>query len=294
MCYLCDAIAPVCANATLPDWMWGSPKRVPSFSPPQRTALTGRCRDLACSQDAFPGAEHASDDAPQAPSKRILIRRAGACPAKPAIRLFLAPCILMGLQTHPNRVRAGPDFEPARQHKAASVVWFDKEPGLPNDTEILFLALLVVKNAESAGAASKWAADVLRFSPSGAVPEVWPPPGAPEWAGKGPRLDGQSGRRSADACRRLRSTPTSPRCCRPGQCCGRGRPTQTSTSRPASSGSRCCRPNSMSRCGMDGASTHVSWSRRPQSSQGLPRRARASKRGAGAAERCFGRALGTN
>ena len=72
----------------------------------------------------------------------------------------------MGLQTHPNRVRAGPDFEPARQHKAASVVWFDKEPGLPNDTEILFLALLVVKNAESAGAASKWAADVLRFSPS--------------------------------------------------------------------------------------------------------------------------------
>ena len=92
----------------------------------------------------------------------------------------------MGLQTHPNRVRAGPDFEPARQHKAASVVWFDKEPGLPNDTEILFLALLVVKNAESAGAASKWAADVLRFSPSGAVPEVWPPPGAPEWAGKGP------------------------------------------------------------------------------------------------------------
>ena len=79
------------------------------------------------------------------------------------------------------------DFEPARQTKAESVFWFDRAPGLPNDTEMLFFALLVLKNAETATAAKEWAAAVLHFAPGRADPEVWPPPDAPEWVGKGSR-----------------------------------------------------------------------------------------------------------
>jgi hypothetical protein len=50
---------------------------------------------------------------------------------------------------------------------------------------VLFFALQVVQQAETAAAATKWAAEVLRFSGGSTEPDVWPPPGAAEWQGKG-------------------------------------------------------------------------------------------------------------
>ena len=40
--------------------------------------------------------------------------------------------------------------------------WYETDPGLPNDTEVLFLALLRVQDAASAAEAAEWAAAVLR------------------------------------------------------------------------------------------------------------------------------------
>ena len=52
---------------------------------------------------------------------------------------------------------------------------------------MLFFALQVVQQAEAAAAATKWAAEVLRFSGGSTEPDVWPPPGAAEWQGRGSR-----------------------------------------------------------------------------------------------------------
>ena len=45
--------------------------------------------------------------------------------------------------------------------------WWDPQPGLPNDSEVLFFALLSVQTASSAAHSAKWAADVLRTAAAG-------------------------------------------------------------------------------------------------------------------------------
>jgi hypothetical protein len=65
------------------------------------------------------------------------------------------------------------------------VVWWSTAAGLPNDTEVLFLALLRVQDAASAAEAAEWAAAVLRFKAAGSG-ESWPPAGA-EWKSVGGR-----------------------------------------------------------------------------------------------------------
>ena len=56
---------------------------------------------------------------------------------------------------------------------------------LPTDTEVLFFALQIVQRAETAAEAKVWAQEVLRFSGGSTEADVWPPPGAAEWQGKG-------------------------------------------------------------------------------------------------------------
>ena len=63
------------------------------------------------------------------------------------------------------------------------MVWWSTAAGLPNDTEVLFLALLRVQDAASAAEAAEWAAAVLRFKAAGSG-ESWPPAGA-EWKSVG-------------------------------------------------------------------------------------------------------------
>jgi len=58
---------------------------------------------------------------------------------------------------------------------------------LPTDTEVLFFALQIVQRAETAAEAKVWAQEVLRFSGGSTEADVWPPPGAAEWQGKGPK-----------------------------------------------------------------------------------------------------------
>ena len=55
----------------------------------------------------------------------------------------------------------------------------------PTDTEVLFFALQIVQRAETAAEAKVWAQEVLRFSGGSTEADVWPPPGAAEWQGKG-------------------------------------------------------------------------------------------------------------
>ena len=56
---------------------------------------------------------------------------------------------------------------------------------LPTDTEVLFFALQIVQRTETAAEAKVWAQEVLRFSGGSTEADVWPPPGAAEWQGKG-------------------------------------------------------------------------------------------------------------
>ena len=51
---------------------------------------------------------------------------------------------------------------------------------------MLFFALQVVSQAETAAAASNWAQEVLRFGCGSTEPDIWPPPGAAEWKPRGP------------------------------------------------------------------------------------------------------------
>ena len=50
---------------------------------------------------------------------------------------------------------------------------------------MLFFALQIVQRAETAAEAKVWAQEVLRFSGGSTEADVWPPPGAAEWQGKG-------------------------------------------------------------------------------------------------------------
>ena len=74
---------------------------------------------------------------------------------------------------------------PADSAKAASkplaeeVVWWSPRPGLPNESEVLFFALLRLGDAANAAEAAEWAASVLRTSAAGSG-ERWPPSGV-EW-----------------------------------------------------------------------------------------------------------------
>ena len=61
--------------------------------------------------------------------------------------------------------------------------WWDRQPGLPNDSEVLFFALLCVQTANSAAHAAEWAAAVLRTAAAGSG-ESWPPAGD-EWKSVG-------------------------------------------------------------------------------------------------------------
>ena len=45
--------------------------------------------------------------------------------------------------------------------KCAALEWFDPAPGVPNDTEILFFALLLVQGYTDRGELRKWALAVL-------------------------------------------------------------------------------------------------------------------------------------
>ena len=70
-----------------------------------------------------------------------------------------------------------------RESCSQKVSWYETDPGLSNDTEVLFLALLRVQDAASAAEAAEWAAAVLRTSAAGSG-ESWPPAG-PEWKSVG-------------------------------------------------------------------------------------------------------------
>ena len=73
--------------------------------------------------------------------------------------------------------------KPARKPQSLKVSWWETDPGLPNDSEVLFLALLRLADAASAAEAAEWAAAVLRTSAAGSA-ESWPPAG-PEWKSVG-------------------------------------------------------------------------------------------------------------
>jgi len=85
----------------------------------------------------------------------------------------------------PMRACAAGCGKAARESESQKVSWYETAPGLPNDTEVLFLALLWVQDAASAAEAAEWAAAVLRFKAAGSG-ESWPPAGA-EWKSVGGR-----------------------------------------------------------------------------------------------------------
>ena len=85
----------------------------------------------------------------------------------------------------PMRACAAGCGKAARESESQKVSWYETDPGLPNDTEVLFLALLRVQDAASAAEAAEWAAAVLRSAAAGSG-ESWPPAGA-EWKPVGGR-----------------------------------------------------------------------------------------------------------
>jgi hypothetical protein len=57
----------------------------------------------------------------------------------------------------PMRACAAGCGKAARESGSQKVSWYETDPGLPNDTEVLFLALLRVYDAASAAEAAEWA-----------------------------------------------------------------------------------------------------------------------------------------
>ena len=53
-----------------------------------------------------------------------------------------------------------------KESKRADVSWFNKADKLPNETELLFLALLLVTKATDINELKQWAWDVGRRAPS--------------------------------------------------------------------------------------------------------------------------------
>ena len=65
----------------------------------------------------------------------------------------------------------------ARKPQAAAVLWRSPSEGLPNDTEVLLQALLLLDNEVTASETQVWAAEVqLRYVRCGSA-EPWPPAG---------------------------------------------------------------------------------------------------------------------
>ena len=187
MCRVCDAIAPAPPN--LSD-LEGDNRRVTAndFHPlGQHALLAERSQKSSVSE---PGVSHDAQRTkaiPEGAGKRIRAERAGTAPTKPAEARLEYDDEHYSFQLTVRRPCAGADFEPARQSRNEQLVWMSAGNNLPTYTEVLFFALQIVQRAETAAEAKVWAQEVLRFSGGSTEADVWPPPGATEWQGKGPK-----------------------------------------------------------------------------------------------------------
>ena len=68
--------------------------------------------------------------------------------------------------------RLAAEQEEPKEPRTRVVDWFNRAPGLPNDTEVLFLALLVAARCEPVSEVTSWAARLAACPP----PLLLPPP----------------------------------------------------------------------------------------------------------------------
>lgn len=73
--------------------------------------------------------------------------------------------------------------------KREAVKWYESQPGLPNDTEMLLTTLLVIKRPTARGELDEWARKVkvekARADELWQAGKAWTPPEGPEWKGSG-------------------------------------------------------------------------------------------------------------
>ena len=179
MCRWCDALGPICQYLTDPDFAEATTKGFPYVPPLPDDLLTELASEdsaASSSEDQVVQPRTRRPKPPTRPKRRV---SSGIIPPLPVIRPDLLHWLALALGTHLTHALC---LAGAQSARASDKAWFDPKPGLPNEAEVLFYAILVANIDWTVADLDLWASKVLEEEPRRLeLGSDWNPPDNEWW-----------------------------------------------------------------------------------------------------------------
>ena len=179
MCRWCDALGPICRYVSDPDFAETTVKGfpyVPPYPDDLLAELDSEDSSVSSSEDEEVQPRARRPKPPTRPKRRV---SSGIIPPLPAIRPDLLHWLALAIGTHLTHALC---LAGAQSARASDKAWFDPKPGLPNEAEVLFYAILVANIDWTVADLDLWASKVLEEEPHRLeLGSDWTPPDNEWW-----------------------------------------------------------------------------------------------------------------
>ena len=179
MCRWCDALGPICRYVSDPDFAETTAKGfpyVPPYPDDLLAELDSEDSSVSSSEDEEVQPRARRPKPPTRPKRRV---SSGIIPPLPAIRPDLLHWLALAIGTHLTHALC---LAGAQSARASDKAWFDPKPGLPNEVEVLFYAILVANIDWTVADLDLWASKVLEEEPHRLeLGSDWTPPDNEWW-----------------------------------------------------------------------------------------------------------------